>query len=62
MKNALDKSSPRVTIINHPDVRRNLTQQKAYAEGLRALNLYVGSLQDKAALAQSVLKPEVLKL
>lgn len=52
LKNALDKSSPRVTIINHPDVRRNLTQQKAYAEGLRALNLYVGSLQDKAALAQ----------
>jgi len=53
LKNALDKTSPRITIINHPDVRRNLMQQKAYAEGLRALNLYVGSLQDKVALAQA---------
>ncbi|MBL91632.1 MAG: acyl-CoA dehydrogenase [Myxococcales bacterium] len=53
MKNAMDKSSPRVSIINHPNVRRNLYQQKAYAEGLRALNLYVGSLQDKVALAEA---------
>ena len=53
LKNAMDKSSPRVTIINHPDVRRNLMQQKAYAEGFRALNLFVGSLQDKAALAKA---------
>ena len=31
LKNAADKSAPRITIINHPDVRRNLMQQKAYA-------------------------------
>ena len=32
-----DKTAPRVTITHHPDVRRSLALQKAYAEGLRAL-------------------------
>ncbi|MBL7335173.1 acyl-CoA dehydrogenase, partial [Escherichia coli] len=32
-----DKNAPRVTIIHHPDVRRSLMLNKAYAEGLRAL-------------------------
>ena len=32
-----DKTAPRVTIIHHPDVRRMLMLQKAYAEGMRAL-------------------------
>ena len=32
-----DPNAPRVTIINHPDVRRLLMTMKAYAEGLRAL-------------------------
>jgi alkylation response protein AidB-like acyl-CoA dehydrogenase len=41
-----DKSAPRVTIIHHPDVRRMLMLQKAYAEGLRALYLYTASYQD----------------
>ena len=40
MKNMNDKASPRVTIINHPDVRRSLMVQKAYSEGMRALVLY----------------------
>ncbi len=31
------KTAPRVTIIHHPDVRRLLMLQKAYAEGMRAL-------------------------
>ncbi|MFL6054324.1 MAG: acyl-CoA dehydrogenase family protein, partial [Actinoallomurus sp.] len=35
-----DKAAPRVTITHHPDVRRSLMTQKAYAEGLRALYLY----------------------
>jgi len=34
---AADKTAPRVTIIHHPDVRRSLMLNKAYAEGLRAL-------------------------
>ena len=35
---AADRSAPRVTITHHPDVRRSLMLQKAYAEGLRALS------------------------
>jgi alkylation response protein AidB-like acyl-CoA dehydrogenase len=41
-----DKAAPRVTITHHPDVRRSLMTQKAYAEGLRALLLYTASQQD----------------
>lgn len=41
-----DKDAPRVTIVQHPDVRRSLMLQKAYAEGLRALYLYVAAHQD----------------
>ena len=42
----LDKNAPRVTITHHPDVRRSLMLQKAYAEGLRALVLFTASFQD----------------
>src|ERR1700754_281703 len=48
-----DKSAPRVTIIHHPDVRRSLMTQKAYAEGLRALYLYTATFQD-AEVAQEL--------
>jgi alkylation response protein AidB-like acyl-CoA dehydrogenase len=41
-----DKTAPRVAIIHHPDVRRMLMMQKAYAEGMRALVLYAAALQD----------------
>jgi alkylation response protein AidB-like acyl-CoA dehydrogenase len=41
-----DKSAPRVTILHHPDVRRSLMAQKAYAEGLRALYFYAAAHQD----------------
>ena len=41
-----DKSAPRVTIIHHPDVRRSLMTQKAYAEGLRALYMYAAAHQN----------------
>ncbi len=41
-----DKNAPRVTIINHPDVRRSLMTQKAYAEGMRALIFYTATFQD----------------
>src|ERR1700723_2718825 len=46
-----DKTAPRVTIIHHPDVRRMLMLQKAYAEGMRALVLYTASLQDTVQVA-----------
>jgi alkylation response protein AidB-like acyl-CoA dehydrogenase len=42
-----DKTAPRVTITHHPDVRRSLLTQKAYAEGMRALVLYTASVQDQ---------------
>jgi alkylation response protein AidB-like acyl-CoA dehydrogenase len=48
-----DKTAPRVTITHHPDVRRSLMLQKAYAEGLRALVLYTASQQDVVNQAQS---------
>ncbi len=41
-----DKSAPRVTITHHPDVRRSLMTQKAYAEGMRSLVLYTATVQD----------------
>ncbi len=41
-----DKTAPRVTILHHPDVRRSLMTQKAYAEGLRALYMYAAAHQD----------------
>ena len=44
---ASDKTAPRVTIINHPDVRRSLMLNKAYAEGLRALVYYTAATQDR---------------
>ena len=46
-----DKTAPRVTIIHHPDVRRMLMLQKAYAEGMRALVLYTATIQDVIAVA-----------
>ena len=48
-----DKTAPRVTITHHPDVRRSLMTQKAYAEGLRALYLYTATYQD-APVAKAV--------
>jgi hypothetical protein len=48
-----DKAAPRVTIIHHPDVRRSLMSQKAYAEGLRALYMYTGALLDADVAAHA---------
>jgi alkylation response protein AidB-like acyl-CoA dehydrogenase len=48
-----DKAAPRVTIIHHPDVRRLLMLQKAYAEGMRALVLYTATFQDAAQVAEA---------
>jgi alkylation response protein AidB-like acyl-CoA dehydrogenase len=47
-----DKKAPRVTITHHPDVRRSLMTQKAYAEGLRALVMYTATQQDIVDRAQ----------
>jgi alkylation response protein AidB-like acyl-CoA dehydrogenase len=49
---AADKTAPRVTIDQHPDVRRMLMLQKAYAEGLRATYIYTAEWLDRATLAR----------
>jgi alkylation response protein AidB-like acyl-CoA dehydrogenase len=45
-----DKTAPKVEIINHPDVRRLLMEQKAHAEGMRALVMFAGWVQDQAVV------------
>jgi len=47
---ATDKTAPRVRIVEHPDVRRMLMLQKSHAEGMRALALFVASIQDQVEL------------
>jgi alkylation response protein AidB-like acyl-CoA dehydrogenase len=49
---ASDKTAPRVTIINHPDVRRSLMLNKAYAEGLRSLVYYTATAQDRIIVGE----------
>ena len=49
---ASDKTAPRVTITHHPDVRRSLMTQKAFAEAMRALVLYTASWQDRVQIAE----------
>src|SRR5215469_8581867 len=48
-----NKTAPRVTITHHPDVRRILMLQKAYAEGMRALVQYTATFQDAEQLARA---------
>lgn len=47
---AADKTAPRVRIIEHPDVRRMLMTQKAFAHGMRALCLWTASIQDQVEI------------
>jgi alkylation response protein AidB-like acyl-CoA dehydrogenase len=59
-----DKTAPRVAIIEHPDVRRMLMLQKAYAEGMRALVLYTATWQDagQAAVASGTANEQAAEL
>lgn len=57
---ANDKAAPRVTITHHPDVRRSLMTQKAYAEGMRALVLFTATQQDDVAAAEALGEPNEL--
>lgn len=51
MAQSADKHAPKVAIIRHPDVRRMLMEQKAHAEGMRALVLFAGWVQDQAEIS-----------
>lgn len=55
----MDKRAPRVTITAHPDVRRSLMLQKAYAEGMRAMVHLTAYYQDQLDLAARGGTPEV---
>jgi alkylation response protein AidB-like acyl-CoA dehydrogenase len=52
LKQAADKTAPRVEIIRHPDVRRSLMDQKAHVEALRALVFHTSWVQDQIELAE----------
>ncbi|MGB9499481.1 MAG: acyl-CoA dehydrogenase, partial [Dissulfuribacterales bacterium] len=45
--------APSVTIIHHPDVRRNLLWMKSYVDGMRSFFYYMASCRTKALLAES---------
>ena len=53
MTQMTDKTAARVTILHHPDVRRSLLTQKAYAEGLRALYMYAAAHQNDDVAQQT---------
>ncbi|MGW0118961.1 acyl-CoA dehydrogenase [Streptomyces sp. NPDC003327] len=53
LANFMDKAAPKVTITHHPDVRRSLMTQKAYAEGMRSLVLYTAAVQDEIAIKEA---------
>ncbi|MEU7026468.1 acyl-CoA dehydrogenase [Streptomyces sp. SBR177] len=53
LANFMDKTAPKVTITHHPDVRRSLMTQKAYAEGMRSLVLYTATVQDEIQLKEA---------
>ena len=59
---AADKTAPRVTINQHPDVRAMLMQQKAYSEGLRSLYIYTAAWLDRAMLAEDAGEAETAAL
>jgi alkylation response protein AidB-like acyl-CoA dehydrogenase len=62
MTEMTDKAAPRVTIMHHPDVRRMLMTQKAYAEGMRALVLYTATVQDEIEIAEALDVPDDLSV
>ncbi|KRF00975.1 butyryl-CoA dehydrogenase [Nocardioides sp. Soil777] len=47
-----DRKAPDIAIIGHPDVRRSLMVQKAYAEGMRALVTFAACNLDDIVLAE----------
>lgn len=55
-KNLVEMMNPEaksVTIINHPDIRRQLMEMKVHVEGMRSLLYYVNFCADMAANAES---------
>lgn len=57
----MDKTAPRVRIIEHADVRRMLMLQKCHAEGLRALVFRTARVQDEIAATEDHAKKKSLE-
>ncbi|MEZ5646313.1 MAG: acyl-CoA dehydrogenase [Burkholderiaceae bacterium] len=57
-----DPHAPQQAIIGHPDVRRMLLAQKAYAEGALALGLYCARLVDEKATGEAGLAADASAL
>ncbi|HSO67880.1 MAG TPA: acyl-CoA dehydrogenase, partial [Desulfatirhabdiaceae bacterium] len=55
---AMDEKAESVAIIQHPDVRRQLLNMKAYVEGMRSLLYYVGLCADRESIAQDEAEKE----
>ncbi len=55
---SMDLDAPSVSIIEHPDVRRQLLTMKAYVEGMRSLLYYVGFCDDLAAISDDPAEKE----
>lgn len=53
LKDFMNPAAPSVTIIKHPDVRRNLLWMKSYVDGMRSFFYYMGSCRTRAVLAKS---------
>jgi alkylation response protein AidB-like acyl-CoA dehydrogenase len=58
---AMEKDSPSVPIIQHPDVRRQLLTMKAYIEGMRSLLYYVGYCDDIIEISEDEAEKETLR-
>ncbi|MFW5330199.1 acyl-CoA dehydrogenase [Hydrogenophaga sp. ZJX-1] len=57
-----DPAVPQQAIIGHPDVRRMLLAQKAYAEGALALGLYCARLVDEKATGEAAVAADAATL
>ncbi|MBI9076325.1 MAG: acyl-CoA dehydrogenase [Desulfatibacillum sp.] len=53
LENMANPAAPPVTIINHPDVRRNLLWMKSYVSGFRSFFQYTSMVACKAALSEN---------
>jgi alkylation response protein AidB-like acyl-CoA dehydrogenase len=49
---SMNEAAPSVSIIEHPDVRRQLMIMKSYTEGMRSILYYVGLCSDKIAITK----------
>ncbi|MFZ9886489.1 MAG: acyl-CoA dehydrogenase [Myxococcota bacterium] len=62
LKDAANKTAPRVRILQHPDVRRMLMMLKSYTEAMRGLALYAAKLQDDVEVCGGHKAPEARAL